>query len=102
MQEGRSGCVIGELATCLSPIEAGQEWLGLMIGISIDNTNRNANTRRLYVQVAREFKVPIRCLFFTATFQLARHNNAYRAWVAHDMAGHEVITTADQSRMCNR
>jgi hypothetical protein len=73
-----------------------------MTGISIDNTNRNTNTRRLYVQVAREFKVPIRCFFFTATFQLARHNNAYRAWVAKDVAGHEVIGTTDNSGMCKR
>lgn len=44
-----------------------------------DNTNADAETRAQWVAVAREFKVPIRCVYFTASPTLCRHNNAVRA-----------------------
>jgi len=34
----------------------------------------------MYIDVAREFKVPIRCFIFTGSIELAWHNNLYRAF----------------------
>ncbi|KAI5451606.1 DNA kinase/phosphatase Pnk1, variant 2 [Naganishia albida] len=51
-------------------------------GCVVDNTNRDAATRSLYVAMAKQLGVPIRCFFFTAFYNLAKHNNHYRAWYA--------------------
>jgi bifunctional polynucleotide phosphatase/kinase len=46
----------------------------------IDNTNRNRATRALYVALANQLNVPIRCFYFKTPIELARHNNVYRAF----------------------
>ncbi|KAH9925332.1 PNK3P-domain-containing protein [Fomitopsis serialis] len=46
----------------------------------VDNTNRNAETRRHYVDLAKKFSVPIRCIVFNGSLELAWHNNLYRAF----------------------
>jgi len=66
----------------------------------IDNTNRNAETRRHYVDLAKKLSVPIRfspplsyqiwtalllkclrrCIAFSGSLELAWHNNLYRAF----------------------
>lgn len=46
----------------------------------VDNTNRNAQTRAYYVDLAKSRGVPIRCFHFTASRELATHNNLYRAY----------------------
>ncbi|EHA19207.1 hypothetical protein ASPNIDRAFT_122702 [Aspergillus niger ATCC 1015] len=43
------------------------------------NTNADPETRSEWVEVAKEFNVPIRCVYFTASPALCRHNNAVRA-----------------------
>ena len=83
-----------------------------------DNTNRNQSTRKEYVDLARKLKVPIRCvsspssslgsisqsfeysprstiflprcMHFTASRELAMHNNIYRAYLAADPPPGEV------------
>jgi len=47
-----------------------------------DNTNRNKVTRAKYVDVATQLGVPIRCFHFSASLELAMHNNIYRAYFA--------------------
>ncbi|GHJ88845.1 hypothetical protein NliqN6_5247 [Naganishia liquefaciens] len=49
------------------------------VGCVVDNTNRDKTTRALYIAMAMQLRVPIRCFFFTASYELAKHNNAYRA-----------------------
>ena len=44
-----------------------------------DNTNANEETRAYWVELAKEFNVPIRCVQFISTPDLCRHNNAVRA-----------------------
>ncbi len=44
-----------------------------------DNTNADVETRRYWVNIAREYNVPIRCVRFTASSRLAEHNDAVRA-----------------------
>jgi len=46
----------------------------------IDNTNRNAETRKHYVELAKKLNVPIRCVLFNGSMELAWHNNLYRAY----------------------
>ncbi|RDB21211.1 Bifunctional polynucleotide phosphatase/kinase [Hypsizygus marmoreus] len=46
----------------------------------IDNTNRDAATRKFYVDVAKQLNIPIRCFLFTGSFELAWHNNLYRTY----------------------
>ncbi|KAJ7150255.1 polynucleotide kinase 3 phosphatase-domain-containing protein [Mycena filopes] len=46
----------------------------------VDNTNRDAFTRRYYIEVATKLKVPVRCMLFTGSEELAIHNNLYRAY----------------------
>jgi bifunctional polynucleotide phosphatase/kinase len=46
----------------------------------IDNTNRDVSTRAHYINVANAHKVPIRCILFVGSCELAWHNNLYRAY----------------------
>ena len=45
----------------------------------LDNTNADEETRAVWVQLARKFAVPIRCIHFTASTQLCQHNDTIRA-----------------------
>ncbi|RDW60330.1 putative DNA 3'-phosphatase Tpp1 [Aspergillus mulundensis] len=44
-----------------------------------DNTNADQVTRAHWIEVAKEFNVPIRCVYFSASPALCKHNNAVRA-----------------------
>jgi len=46
----------------------------------IDNTNRDGQTRRHYIEIAKRFHVPVRCYKFENSIDLAWHNNMYRAY----------------------
>ncbi|KAI0928143.1 hypothetical protein AcV5_005807 [Taiwanofungus camphoratus] len=46
----------------------------------VDNTNRNAETRKYYVDLAKKLDAPIRCVVFNGSLELAWHNNLYRAF----------------------
>jgi len=46
----------------------------------VDNTNRDASTRRYYIDAAAKHGVPVRCMWFTGSLELAWHNNLYRAY----------------------
>ncbi|PYH46094.1 putative DNA 3'-phosphatase Tpp1 [Aspergillus saccharolyticus JOP 1030-1] len=60
-------------------IKVAKEHLAAGKSVVVDNTNADAETRAHWVEVAREFKIPIRCVYFTASPTLCRHNNAVRA-----------------------
>lgn len=47
--------------------------------IMIDNTNADPETREHWINLAKELKIPIRCIYFPASPELCRHNNAVRA-----------------------
>ena len=44
-----------------------------------DNTNADPETRIHWISLAKEVKVPIRCIYITASPELCKHNNAVRA-----------------------
>ena len=45
-----------------------------------DNTNRNRKTREDYLDLAEICGVECRCVLFEGTYELAWHNNLYRAF----------------------
>ena len=45
-----------------------------------DNTNRNRKTREDYLDLAEIYGVDCRCVLFEGTYELAWHNNLYRAF----------------------
>ena len=50
-----------------------------LMPLILDNTNADKNTRKIWIDLANEFGRNIRCIHFTASPQLARHNNLVRA-----------------------
>ncbi|KAJ7242548.1 PNK3P-domain-containing protein [Mycena haematopus] len=45
----------------------------------VDNTNRDAFTRKFYIDLAKEHGIPVRCMWFTSDVSIAWHNNLYRS-----------------------
>jgi len=48
------------------------------LSVVIDNTNPSREARQAYIDIAREFKVPVRCMVFKTDDKLAQHLNAFR------------------------
>jgi bifunctional polynucleotide phosphatase/kinase len=47
--------------------------------VVIDNTNPEKITRAVYIKLAKEAGIPVRCFYFGHNEGLAQHNNSYRA-----------------------
>ncbi|KAA6410434.1 MAG: DNA kinase phosphatase Pnk1 [Lasallia pustulata] len=47
--------------------------------VAVDNTNAEPETRRVWIQLAQQMGVPVRCVLFTAPPKLCEHNDAVRA-----------------------
>jgi bifunctional polynucleotide phosphatase/kinase len=47
--------------------------------VVIDNTNADRDVRKVWISLASKFGIPIRCFHFTASKELAKHNNLVRA-----------------------
>ncbi|KAI9923655.1 hypothetical protein MW887_008477 [Aspergillus wentii] len=60
-------------------IKVAKEFLSDGKSVAVDNTNADPETRSHWIEVAKEFKIPIRCVYFITTPELCRHNNAVRA-----------------------
>ncbi|KAL4868792.1 hypothetical protein BDV12DRAFT_169040 [Aspergillus spectabilis] len=60
-------------------IKVAKEHLAVKRSVVIDNTNADLDTRSQWINVAKEFNVPIRCVYFSAPPTLCKHNNAVRA-----------------------
>ncbi|KAG6005705.1 hypothetical protein E4U54_000289 [Claviceps lovelessii] len=68
---------LGNLSKC---VDRAKDLLGQGKSVVIDNTNRNVKTREAWITVAKEAKVPIRCLWFQTTFAVSKHNDAVRVF----------------------
>ncbi|KAG5914869.1 hypothetical protein E4U42_000273 [Claviceps africana] len=66
---------LGNLSKC---VDRAKDLLAQGKSVVIDNTNRNIKTREVWVTLAKEAKVPIRCLWFQTTFAVSKHNDAVR------------------------
>ncbi|KAF1804956.1 polynucleotide kinase 3 phosphatase-domain-containing protein [Mucor lusitanicus] len=60
-------------------IAACQTALNQKKSVVIDNTNPDRATRALYIKLAQNANVPIRCFYFGDNEELSQHNNYYRA-----------------------
>ncbi|KAL3463222.1 polynucleotide kinase 3 phosphatase-domain-containing protein [Aspergillus heterothallicus] len=60
-------------------ISVAKEHLAAKRSVVVDNTNADPETRALWLDVAKQFDVPIRCVYFSASPALCKHNNAVRA-----------------------
>ena len=49
------------------------------VSVAVDNTNADADTRAIWIQLAQTHKIPIRCAYFTAPAKLCEHNDTVRA-----------------------
>lgn len=47
--------------------------------MSTDNTNRDPDTRAVWVDLARKENVPIRCIWFNTPVHICQHNDAVRS-----------------------
>jgi len=61
-------------------VKAAEEALAAGKSCVIDNTNRDVQTRKHYLDIAKRLRVPARCLAFQGSVELAWHNNLYRAY----------------------
>ena len=52
--------------------------------VVIDNTNADPDTRAVWINLAAKFKIPIRCVYFTASAKLCEHNDTVRALASRD------------------
>ncbi|KAL9094651.1 MAG: hypothetical protein Q9163_006541, partial [Psora crenata] len=46
--------------------------------VAVDNTNADPDTRAVWVALARQHQVPVRCVYFTAPSKLCEHNDTVR------------------------
>ncbi|KAG2149258.1 polynucleotide kinase 3 phosphatase-domain-containing protein [Suillus clintonianus] len=69
---------LGSRSKCVKAAE-----VALKAGTScvIDNTNRDIATRKYYLDLAKKLELPVRCIVFIGSIDLAWHNNLYRAYV---------------------
>lgn len=61
-------------------VKAAEEALVAGKSCVIDNTNRDVQTRKYYLDIAKRLQVPARCFSFQGSVELAWHNNLYRAY----------------------
>ncbi|KAL8769358.1 MAG: hypothetical protein Q9194_005453 [Teloschistes cf. exilis] len=60
-------------------VKVASNYLTDRIPVAIDNTNADRETRAVWIQLAETFKMPIRCVYFTAGPKLCEHNDTVRA-----------------------
>lgn len=61
-------------------VKVAREYLSQGESVVIDNTNADVATREIWISLANDIKVPIRCIHFTASADLCQHNDAVRAF----------------------
>ncbi|KAJ6020882.1 Polynucleotide kinase 3 phosphatase [Penicillium herquei] len=60
-------------------VKVAREHLEAKRSVVIDNTNADPETRLVWITLAKELGIPIRCVHFLSPPDLCRHNNAVRA-----------------------
>ena len=56
--------------------------------VVVDNTNPAPETRALYIKLAEQYHVPVRCYVFKTPLELAKHLNMYREKVTDGVYKH--------------
>uniref|UniRef100_A0A914HY63 Bifunctional polynucleotide phosphatase/kinase n=1 Tax=Globodera rostochiensis TaxID=31243 RepID=A0A914HY63_GLORO len=89
-----------ELGTRKKCLDQARESLRKGKSVIIDNTNRDAATRKDFCDLAASFRLPCRCLLFACSPAHALHNNTFRQVIAggeadrsHDKVNEMVLRT---------
>ncbi|KAI9454202.1 PNK3P-domain-containing protein [Russula earlei] len=61
-------------------VKAAEQALAAGKSCVVDNTNRDVQTRKYYLDMAKRLRIPARCFVFQGSAELAWHNNLYRAY----------------------
>ena len=51
----------------------------VLLTITLDNTNADTDTRKIWIQLAERQKVPIRCIWLSTPQAVSQHNDAARS-----------------------
>lgn len=62
-------------------IKLTEESLNNNKSVIIDNTNISNTVRLTYINIAKKYNIPIRCITFTCPIELCKHNSHYRNFV---------------------
>ncbi|KAF7715498.1 Uncharacterized protein PECH_007022 [Penicillium ucsense] len=68
--------ILGSRPKCL---KVARELLQADKSVAVDNTNATQEVRAYWIALAKEFKIPIRCVHFLSSPELCKHNAAARA-----------------------
>ncbi|KAF7558421.1 hypothetical protein G7046_g5745 [Stylonectria norvegica] len=60
-------------------VQVAKEHLDQGNSITVDNTNAGQDTRAMWIELAKEYSIPIRCVWFRTPLQLCEHNDAVRS-----------------------
>ena len=69
------------LKTKAKCLKAFKEALKKNKSVVVDNTNLGSDSRKLYLDVAKEYKVKCRCLHYVVAKEVCKHNAYYRNYV---------------------
>ncbi|XP_032678130.1 uncharacterized protein F21D5.5 isoform X2 [Odontomachus brunneus] len=66
---------LGSWQKCTSMVD---QYLNKGKSVVIDNTNPDPASRKRYTEVAKKYKIPVRCFVMTTNIAHAKHNNKFR------------------------
>jgi len=61
-------------------VRVARELLGQGKSVAVDNTNADIATRAIWISLAQDKGILIRCVYFTTPPKLCKHNDAVRAF----------------------
>ncbi|KAI5809648.1 polynucleotide kinase 3 phosphatase-domain-containing protein [Peziza echinospora] len=61
-------------------LKAASEFLEAKKCVAVDNTNPDVETRKIWIDLAKSYSVPIRCIYVTTPSKVCEHNDAVRAF----------------------
>ncbi|XP_017793104.1 PREDICTED: uncharacterized protein F21D5.5 [Habropoda laboriosa] len=66
---------LGSWKKCVSMME---RYISEKRSVVVDNTNPDPVSRQRYIEIAKKYRVPVRCFVMTTTIDHAKHNNKFR------------------------
>ena len=67
-----------ELKTKNKVIKSLKNYLDVGFSVIIDSTNPDIESRKVYIEIAKKYNIPIRSLYFTTNINICKNLNYYR------------------------